>query len=65
MKNYKLYVLKNKFKYCIYLVMTAIYTFLIMIKVVKTLECSHCGKKYYKYPKYCSDCGKRLWGKKK
>lgn len=65
MKNYKFNILKNKHKYYLYRILTVMYTFLISIKVVKTLECSHCGKKYYKYPKYCSDCGKRLWGKKK
>lgn len=64
MKNYKYIILKNKFKYFLYLVMTAVYTFLIMIKAVKTLECPHCGQKYYKFPKYCSECGKRLLGRK-
>lgn len=64
MRNYKYFILKYKLNYYFYRILTVIYTFLISIKVVKTLECSHCGKSYYKLPKYCSDCGKRLWGKK-
>lgn len=64
MKNYKYIILKNKLKFYLYRIFTFIYTILISIGFVKTLECPNCGRKYYKYPKYCSDCGKRLWGKK-
>lgn len=64
MKNYKYVILRNKLRFYLFRILTVIYTFLISIKVVKTLECSNCGRKYYKFPKYCSDCGKRLWGRK-